>query len=97
MIKKKKLPLMTASFVLSEWPDSNGRPLAPHARMLADCTTPRFLSAKIILIFESQNLRTSKPQNFSEILIKWVAELVEAPNMEPSTGSGINHPEFLIP
>ena len=28
---------------LSEWPDSNGRPLAPHARMLADCTTPRNL------------------------------------------------------
>lgn len=27
--------------VLSEWPDSNGRPLAPHARMLANCTTPR--------------------------------------------------------
>ena len=26
---------------LSEWPDSNGRPLAPHARMLANCTTPR--------------------------------------------------------
>ena len=28
----------------SEWPDSNGRPLAPHARMLANCTTPRLLS-----------------------------------------------------
>ena len=26
---------------MSEWPDSNGRPLAPHARMLANCTTPR--------------------------------------------------------
>jgi len=31
---------MSAAF-LSEWPDSNGRPLAPHARMLANCTTPR--------------------------------------------------------
>ena len=25
----------------SEQPDSNGRPLAPHARMLANCTMPR--------------------------------------------------------
>ena len=42
---------------LSEWPDSNGRPLAPHARMLADCTTPRtFGSAKITLIFQTKNL-----------------------------------------
>ena len=30
----------------SEWPDSNGRPLAPHARMLANCTTPRLLSRR---------------------------------------------------
>jgi len=30
---------------LSERPDSNGRPLAPHARMLANCTTPRLLKA----------------------------------------------------
>ena len=28
--------------LLSEWRDSNARPLAPHARMLANCTTPRF-------------------------------------------------------
>ena len=37
--KQKKLPFLTT--FLSEWPDSNGRPLAPHARMLANCTTPR--------------------------------------------------------
>ena len=37
--KQKKSPSLTT--LLSEWPDSNGRPLAPHARMLADCTTPR--------------------------------------------------------
>jgi len=30
--------------LLSEWPDSNGRPLAPHARMLANCTTPRLFN-----------------------------------------------------
>jgi len=37
--------------LLSEWRDSNARPLAPHARMLANCTTPRFLNwtAKVIL------------------------------------------------
>ena len=37
--KQKKSPSLTT--LLSEWPDSNGRPLAPHARMLANCTTPR--------------------------------------------------------
>lgn len=30
--------------------------------------TPNFESAKITLIFENQNLRTSKPQNFFEVL-----------------------------
>ncbi len=36
----------------SEWQDSNLRPLAPHARMLANCTTPRtFEAAKIKYIF----------------------------------------------
>lgn len=56
---------------LSEWPDSNGRPLAPHARMLADCTTPRtFESAKITLIFESQNLRNSKTEKTADLKIQ---------------------------
>ena len=40
--KTKKAAEKSAA-LLSEWPDSNGRPLAPHARMLANCTTPRLL------------------------------------------------------
>ena len=34
-------------FRLSEWQDSNLRPLAPHASMLANCTTPRFAHLKL--------------------------------------------------
>jgi hypothetical protein len=30
--------------LLSEWSDSNGRPLAPHASTLANCATPRIVN-----------------------------------------------------
>jgi hypothetical protein len=39
---KIKTPTKKCESFLSERPDSNGRPLAPHASMLANCTTPRF-------------------------------------------------------
>ena len=44
---------------MSERPDSNGRPLAPHARMLANCTTPRLRKREAKLI-QSQHLRKQK-------------------------------------
>ncbi len=42
---------------LSEWSDSNWRPLAPHASTLANCATPRSLKgAKVrILLFKNQS------------------------------------------
>ncbi len=38
-------------FILSEWQDSNLRPLAPHASMLANCTTPRVFEIAKVIIF----------------------------------------------
>lgn len=72
--------------LLSEQPDSNGRPLAPHARMLANCTMPRCSKsgAKIqkILIRTTQKINLYKIYPLKRCFLRFnyhFARLVSVP------------------
>jgi len=69
--------------LLSEWPDSNGRPLAPHARMLANCTTPRLLCGckdtnvfHIIVLFPKKKLSLQR-NNYKLLTINYKLNKME--------------------
>lgn len=49
--------------MLSEWQDSNLRPLAPHASMLANCTTPRYFYERLLSLSPAWTRTCDHPDN----------------------------------
>ncbi len=82
----KKAVKITA---LSEWRDSNARPLAPHARMLANCTTPRFLNwtAKVILFVRMAMIFL---KNFYAIFNEQIESEISSLYVPPSTNGRLS-------